>query len=547
MSKYFDVMGGWRLQLSAEAPRLAADSLLRSGLAGLLCLASLLCACSVDGDHGHDNAPPAAPVEVSVTAQVKSEGPSSVAVSLNPQRPMSAMPFPDGGASFSALQERETGDLDALVERRTIRALVVFSRTHYFLDGVHYRGIAYETMESFERFINTRLQRNKRKIDVVYIPVSSEQLIPALRQGIGDIALANITATPARRRLVDFSDALMTDVREIVVTAAGSPPLQGLADLSGRRIHVRPASSYFDSLQALNRVFRVQGKRPVTILPVNPHLEDEDLLEMVNAGALPMIAVDSHIAKVWSQALKSVRLYDNIALRSGGEIAWAFRKQSPQLEAAVNDFVKEHRRGTRFGNIMFQRYLQSARYVKNPLSIRDEPRLRQALSLLQRYSQQYDFDWTMIAAQAYQESGIDQSKRSHAGAVGVMQVLPSTAADKNVNIRGIHELENNIHAGIKYLRFIKDRYFQNDHIDDFNQLMFSLASYNAGPGRMARLRAEARRVGLDPNIWFDHVEVIAARRVGQEPVQYVRNILKYWLTYNMLRERDLLGEWVADT
>jgi len=163
---------------------------------------------------------------------------------------------------------------------------------------------------------------------------------------------------------------------------------------------------------------------------------------------------------------------------------------------------------------------------------------RKTIDLFKNYAGQYGFDYLMITAQAYQESQIDQNKTSPDGAIGVMQVLPSTAADKNVNISNIHELENNIHAGTKYLRFISDRYFADDSIDPQNRLLLSFASYNAGPVKIVRLRKEAEEQGLDPNKWFQNVELVAAKRIGRETVHYVSNIYKYWIAYSMVLERE---------
>jgi membrane-bound lytic murein transglycosylase MltF len=115
-----------------------------------------------------------------------------------------------------------------------------------------------------------------------------------------------------------------------------------------------------------------------------------------------------------------------------------------------------------------------------------------------------------------------------------MQLLPSTATDPNVGIPDIHEVESNIHAGTKYLRFIRDRYFSDPEMDDANQAFFSFAAYNAGPARVAQLRAKAEEAGLDPNQWFGNVEVIAAQVIGRETVQYVSNIAKYYLAYSAI-------------
>ncbi|MGD9305976.1 MAG: transglycosylase SLT domain-containing protein, partial [Desulfobacterales bacterium] len=231
-------------------------------------------------------------------------------------------------------------------------------------------------------------------------------------------------------------------------------------------------------------------------------------------------------------------LHPEIKLRTGGQIAWAIRKNSPQLKNVIDEFVKSHRKGTATGNILFKRYLQNTKWVRNSLNDKALQNFNAAIEFFKQYSNQYDFDWVMVAALAYQESGIDQSKRSPAGAIGVMQILPSTARDPNVNIPNIEKMENNIHAGVKYLRFIRDRYYKKEPMDAFNKMLFSFASYNAGMGRVAQLRKEAQKTGLDPNIWFRNVEIIAAKRIGRETVQYVSNIFKYYTAYRILVDKS---------
>jgi membrane-bound lytic murein transglycosylase MltF len=160
--------------------------------------------------------------------------------------------------------------------------------------------------------------------------------------------------------------------------------------------------------------------------------------------------------------------------------------------------------------------------------------------LFRRYAGEYDFDWLMVAAQAYQESRLDQSVRSGVGAVGVMQVLPSTAAD--IGVEGIEELEPNINAGVKYLRYLHDQYFADLPLDRRNRHLFAFAAYNAGPNRIRRLRATAERVGLDPNVWFGNVEAVAAKEIGTETVRYVSNIAKYYVAYTLAMARQAAEE-----
>jgi membrane-bound lytic murein transglycosylase MltF len=199
----------------------------------------------------------------------------------------------------------------------------------------------------------------------------------------------------------------------------------------------------------------------------------------------------------------------------------------------VNEFLKTAKKGTLLGNIIFTRYLKDNRWARNSLSPEEIKKFQEVVDLFKTYSERYGFDYLMTAALAYQESQLDQSRKSHVGAVGIMQLMPATAADKNVGIPDIKNLENNIHAGHKYLRFIQDRYFSDPQIDTLNRYLFSFAAYNAGPAKVNRLRKEARENGLDPNVWFQNVEIIAAKRIGRETVQYVSNIYKYYIAYKL--------------
>jgi membrane-bound lytic murein transglycosylase MltF len=272
----------------------------------------------------------------------------------------------------------------------------------------------------------------------------------------------------------------------------------------------------------------------VRIVPADEILEDGDLLEMVAAGLIPATVADSFMVDLWVQVFPALNPHPEAAVASGGKLAMAFRKDSPQLAEALNAFVKTQKQGTLAGNVLINKYVRSTKWVKNARSDEDVARFRSMVHLFQKYSDQYSFDWLLMAAQGYQESGLDQSKRSPVGAIGVMQVMPATAQDKAVNIPDIHELESNIHAGIKYNRWVVDNFYDDPAINKVDRQLFAFASYNAGPGRVRSLRKEAGEQGLDPNRWFNNVELIAAKRIGRETVQYVANIYKYYLAYQLV-------------
>lgn len=448
--------------------------------------------------------------------------------------PASSAVAEKGTGDGSLLREKWTGDYDGMVKENLIRVLVPYSKTFYFLDGATQRGFTYESVKLFEEFINKRLKKGSVKVKLFIIPTPRDRLLPDLVAGYGDIAAGNLTITRERLQQIDFADPVAAGVDEIIVTSSKGPQLKNVFDLAGREVFVRKSSSYYSSLQNLNKMLKDTGKRPVTIVEVDEYLEDEDLLEMVNADLIPMIVTDSHKGKFWAQIFDSITLHPDIKVNTNGRIAWAIRKDSPRLKDEINAFVKTHKKGTLHFNIFFKRYLQNSKYIKNALSDKDMKRFNNTLDFFRKYGDQYDFDWLMLAALAYQESGLDQSKRSHVGAIGIMQVMPNTAADRNVGIKNIEKLENNIHAGTKYLRFMADRYFADHKMDKKNRWLFAFASYNAGPARVAKLRKEARQQGFNPDIWFNNVELIAAKRIGRETVQYVSNIYKYYVAYQMI-------------
>jgi len=440
--------------------------------------------------------------------------------------------------SVLGVAEKWTGDFDDMTERRLIRVLVVYNKMMFFLDRCQQRGSTHDLFMEFEKFVNERLKTGTLKTKVIFIPVSRDRLLPALVEGKGDIAAANLTITAARLKTVDFSDPLLTGVKEIVVTGSSAPKLSSLDELAGREVHVRTSSSYYDSLLHLNTAFEKEGKKPVKIVAVSELFEDSDLLEMVNAGLIPAVIVDSHKAKFWKEIFEKINLHPDIAVNTGGEIAWAFRKRSPKLKEMINEFVKGHRKGTRMGNILLTRYLKENKWARNAITPEELKKFLGTVDLFRKYADQYGFDFLMTTALAYQESTLDHSKRSQVGAVGIMQLLPNTASDKNVGIPDVENLESNIHAGTKYLRFLRNRYFNDPKIDELNQTLFSFAAYNAGPAKVAKLRKEAAETAFDPNIWFNNVEVVAAKRIGRETVQYVSNIYKYYTAYKLVNKKE---------
>jgi membrane-bound lytic murein transglycosylase MltF len=355
-----------------------------------------------------------------------------------------------------------------------------------------------------------------------------------LNKGLGDIAAGNLTITPVRLEKVAFATPYYSDAQELIVTSPDAPSIKSVNDLSGKTVYVRRSSSYFETLTRLNQKFAGSGKPLVEIEPANENLETEDILEMVNADLIPITVADNYLADFWAKIFKNLNVHENVVLKTGQKIAWAVRKESPRLKEVLDRFVKEIRVGTLLGNIIASRYYENTKWARNALSPKDIEQFNQTVDLFRHYAGKYGFDYTMIAALAYQESRLDQSIRSNRGAIGVMQILPKTAAGDPINITDIHELDKNIHAGVKYLHFLYNRYYKDVPMDQLNKMLFTFAAYNAGPARIRGLRAQAEKMGLNPDLWFNNVEVAAARAIGRETVQYVSNIFKYYVVYKRM-------------
>jgi membrane-bound lytic murein transglycosylase MltF len=487
--------------------------------AALACLS--LAACS--GDVEPESATPdvAAPVEAPPAAP-----------SPEDTRPEAALLLP------GHVGERWTGDLEAMRKRKVVRALVTPSQTDFFLHEGRPRGLQAEALQRYEEFLNRGVARKALRVRISYVPVRFNDLIPALLDGRGDVAAAYLTITPEREQRVAFASGRALEVDEIVVTRAGVEGLDRIEDLSGRTVHVLRGSSYEEHLRELNRSLAAQGRDPVEIQEADPNFRTEDILDVLSAG-MPDVGVtiaDDFKARVWAKVLPNLVLREDLVLHAGGHVGWAVRKESDELRASLEEFLRTARKGTLFGNVVFNRYYRETRWLQNPLQREERRRLEAFTELFKRYGSRYGFDWLAIAAQAYQESGLDHGARSRAGAVGVMQLLPSTARDPRVGIPDISDVENNVHAGVKYMAVLRDSYFSGDEISEEDRFAFTWAAYNAGPAKVRRMRARAAEMDLDRNRWFQNVELAALAMVGRETVRYVANVYKYYVAYGLAQD-----------
>jgi membrane-bound lytic murein transglycosylase MltF len=428
-------------------------------------------------------------------------------------------------------EEILTGDFDAMRERRKVRILVVPSKTFFFLNKAETLGLNAETGQELEKWINKRHAKPPYDIKVVFVPTRRDRILQDLVDGKGDIAAANLTITEERKALVDFAKPWMTGVKEILVTGPSAPSIAALSDLAGKDLMVRKSSSYYTHLLALNERLGKEGRPPVNLVPGDEGLEDEDLLEMVSAGLLPWIIVDSHKAKLWVRILGGLKLREDVVLNERGDIAWAVRKNSPVLRREIEQYVTAH---GKFTDDLVSQYLRSVKTVTNALAPPEIEKFRELVGHFRTYGERYRIDPNMLAAQAYQESSFNQSLRMKSGAVGIMQMMESTAHNELGMNDIVSRAEDNIHAGAKYVRYLVDKYLSDPAIAEREKVLMTLAAYNAGPDNLRRFREKARQAGFDPNIWFGNVEHGAAAIVGRETVQYVGNIHKYFIVYSTL-------------
>jgi membrane-bound lytic murein transglycosylase MltF len=435
------------------------------------------------------------------------------------------------------IHQKWKGDLDGIAKRRILRVLAVPGKLGVYFDGSQMEGAIYDFVREFEIFLNKKLNTGNLRINVAFIPVARERLLPMLQDGGGDLVATLMAVSEERENLVDFSDPLYDKAKGIIVSGPAAPPLSQLEDLAGKEVYYYKNTVPYKRLSQLSDKFTKEGKAPIKLTAADENLLDDDLMEMVNAGLVPMTVAEDKLAQFWAKLLPGLKLHQDIVF-SEGSLAWAMPKNTPQLKAVVNEFVRDHRVGTAFGNTIGRKYLRDVKWVKNAAGGEDLARFQQLVKFFKEYGDKYNLPYLLLAAQGYQESRLDQTVKSSAGAVGVMQIKPSTAAGDPIGIPDVHLTDRNIEAGSKYLRYMVNQYYKNEPMDRVTKGLFALASYNAGPNRIQKLRKQATAQGYDANRWFNNVEVIASREIGRETVTYVSNIYKYYLSYTMIMERE---------
>ena len=431
----------------------------------------------------------------------------------------------------------QTSFSDLTPATRTIRVLVHYGRTEFFVSNGKPCGIEYEAFAEYEKFLNKKRSRHSPKIGINFIPVRFEDLIPFLLEGKGDIAAGLLTVTEERKQKVAFTAPYVKDVNEVFVSYSGASELKNLHDLSGKSVYVLKGSSFAHHLKLLNQEFAASDRPPVRIVEMPPSANVDDILEMVNAGMFDLTAADNFMADLWARVLPDIRVAHSVSLHKGGDIAWAVRPGNPEMLKSLNSFIEYGKQHLKHKiAVEWSRYFEDTKLIKNPLSQEVSGRVKTLSPHFKEAGSHHKLDWLLMMAQGYQESELNQTVRSPRGALGIMQLLPQTA--KSIGYSDITTARKNIAAGVAYLNYIRQNYFHEPEIPPDARVDFALAAYNAGPARVQSFRQEAKRRGLNPNLWFHNVERIALDKTGQETVRYVANINKYYIAYRMSHHLD---------
>ena len=430
-------------------------------------------------------------------------------------------------------EKLQLGDLDAMKKRGVLRVLTRNNAINYWLYRGREVGFEYDMVKALADKLGLRLE--------MVIPPRREDLIPWLQQGRADLIAAGLTDIAKRRAEVDFSPPTM-QIQQILVMPSGTA-IHGIKDLAGQRIFVRASSSYAEQVKKLSKTLA----KPIEIVSIDEDEEFEEIVNKVALGKYSLTVLDSNLADF---ALASrPQLVKGPALTETQNLAWAMRKNSPKLMLALKRFLTngDYKPHGLMYNILKRRYFgkrSRQRAQKSATPVNAGGAISPYDALLKKYAQQYHLDWRLLAAQMYQESRFNKDTKSWVGALGLMQIMPQTAAELGVGDPRVPE--NSVKGGAKYMRKLIDRY--DPTLAHKDRLRFALAAYNAGPGHLADARRLAAKLKLNDKRWFGNVEKAMlllshpqyARHArygyvrGQEPVHYVSEIQTRFEAYSKL-------------
>ncbi len=422
-------------------------------------------------------------------------------------------------------------DLPQMRRSGVLRVLVNQSRNSSGEVDGQAIGIEYQRLRAFEQYLN-RLEGHDLRLEIV--PKAKDQLIAALQRGEGDLVAPGELLPLRGHGDIDASAPVMSRVPLVLVGRQGTRRYRRLEQLAGKTLALPAGSAVGDAVHRVNEQLAARGLEPILIDWLDPSLAVEDVLEMVQVGIYSLTAVELPIAKRWARVLPRLQVEPGVVF-ARGDINWFVRSDASLLHASVDQFLKGYRSPSNQDRLFWRAYRRLYR-AHNPLGGTELRRLEKVRPVLQQYAERNDLDWLNLAAVAFKESTLNPAARGAGSATGLMQVTP--AAARSVGVGNIHRLENNVQASARYLASLRRKFFSSSRFNERERMAFTLAAYNAGPQRVLRLQAEARRRGLNPYQWFFQVERIAAKQLGMGVVHYVNSVNKYFLAFQS--ERSVL-------
>lgn len=431
-------------------------------------------------------------------------------------------------------------DLDKLLEKKVIRVLVVYDGVNYYFEDGHQAGLSVALMGKFKKYIDDKyLNNSKLKLEIQYVPVPEDQIYGMLKRGMGDIAANFLVPREKQIEGISFTSNLMDNVSEILITNKNFPKIKNIKQLSGITVYVKKSSKAIDILKQINVLFDSLHIKRVNIVKIDNVIPDYELVSAVQRGDFAATVLNSAKSHIWQWIFPDVIFHNEYSLSRDDTINWAVNSNNKNLLVLINDFISLYNINTASGKKIINSYLypqsnSDKKYKKVQdietmgLNFEDFERYK---SVFKKYGEKYNLDWRLLLCQAYQESSLKQNAKSSKGAVGILQVSPSLVKHFHNGENAFDTIEGNVQVGTMYLRYIIDNYFSDFYLDAYNQMAFSLAAYNAGPGRIAFYRKKAKEAGLDSNVWFGNVEKIVAENGFKETITYVSNILKRYQAY----------------
>jgi membrane-bound lytic murein transglycosylase F len=422
-------------------------------------------------------------------------------------------------------RERYTGDLDEIKKRGVLRILTRNNSSAYFISKGQQYGFQFELAQALAKELGVRL--------AVVVPPSRDNLIQALEDGEGDLIAAGMTVTGERGERVSFTYPVLESPRVLVTHPLIVKQLEQPEHAAQFAIHLNFNSTTLSDARALEKKIGL----PLSLFGVEGGIEMEDMLARVASGEYEATIVDRDIFEL--ERASGVEIFARIELDGPHAKAWAVRKSSPVLRDRADKFLRrEHKTG--LIRILHNKYFvlgsRATRVARDPeLRADEEGRLSPFDELFKKEAAANELDWRLLVAVAHTESKLDAEAKSPFGAIGLMQVLPSTGQE--LGVADVTKPEDNIRAGARYIRKLIDA-FGGEGLEERQQIRFALASYNVGLGHVRDARVLAEQTGKDKNRWFGNVEQALLLKKdprwhektrsgycrADEPVQYVSRV-----------------------